>query len=219
MSGPDILREVEESLRTEKAIRFWNDHGKTIITIVAVIILATIAQSAWVAYKKNQDEKSTSQFLETIKKTDPIPSLKKLSAEQAGSGSALSGLTAAAMSIDKKNWAEAIELYKQVTQNKSAPQSYRDLATIQMVSLQLDHDKKISGADLLKSIESIVKDEKSPWYARAVFTSALIKSSKNNDLEAARKDLQKLINSPNLPASFLDQVRSLDEIYRLRQEK
>lgn len=219
MSGSDILREVEESLRTDKAIRFWNDHGKTIIAIVAAIILATMAQSGWVAYKKNQNEKSTSQFLEALKTTDPIPSLKKLSAEQSGSGSALSGLTAAAMSVDKKNWTEAIESYKQVSQNKSAPKPFRDLATIQMVSLQLDHDKKVAGADLLKSLENIIKDKKSPWQSRAIFTSALIKSSKNNDIASARTDLQTLLATPNLPSSFLDQVRSLDEIYRLRQGK
>lgn len=219
MSGPDILREVEESLRTEKAIRFWNDHGKTIIAIVAAIILATMAQSGWTAYKKNQDEKSTSQFLDTIKTTAPIPSLKKLSAEQNGSGSALSGLTAAAMSVDKKNWTEAIELYKQVSENKSAPKPYRDLAAIQMVSLQLDHDKKVTGSNLLKSLENIIKDKKSPWQARAIFTSALIKSSKNKDIASARADLQTLVAIPNLPTSFLDQVRSLDEIYRLRQGK
>jgi hypothetical protein len=219
MSGPDILREVEESLRTEKAIRFWNDHGKTIITIVAVIILATMAQSGWVAFKKNQNEQSTSQFLDTIKTSDPIPSLKKLSAEQNGSGSALSGLTAAAMSVDKKNWTEAIELYRQVSQNKSAPKPYRDLAIIQMVSLQLDHDEKAKGTDLLKSLEDIITDKKSPWQARAIFTSALIKSSKNNDIPSARADLQTLLATPNLPTSFLDQVRSLDEIYKLRQGK
>jgi hypothetical protein len=117
--------------------------------------MATMAQSGWSAYKKNQNEKSTSQFLDTIKTTDPIPALKKLSAEQSGSGSALSGLTAAAMSVDKKNWTDAIELYKQVSQNKSAPKPYRDLAIIQMVNLQLDYDEKTTGTDLLKSLENI----------------------------------------------------------------
>lgn len=219
MSGPDILREVEESLRTDRAMRFWNDHGKTIIMIVAAIILGTIAQSGWVAYKKNQDEKSTSLFLDSIKKENSIEALKKLSTDKNSSGSALSGLTAASMAIEKQNWNDAIESYKHVSQNKSAPKLYKDLAIIQMVSLQLDHDKKVTGVDLLKSLESVLKDTESPWYARAIFTSALIHSSKNNDMTSARAELKKILSIPNSPEIFLEQVRSLDEIYRLRQEK
>ncbi len=62
MSGPDILREVEESIRAEKAAKFWKKNGHTILAIVFLAILGTAAQSFWVSYKKNQSEEATSQF-------------------------------------------------------------------------------------------------------------------------------------------------------------
>lgn len=218
MSGSDILREVEESIRVEKAARFWNENAKTIIIIVAMIILGALGQSGWVAYKKNQNEKSTAAFLEAFKSSDPISTLKKISSEHNGVGSTLSGLNAAVLAIDKQDWNMAIDLYRQVSEDKFAPKSYKDLALIQMVSLQLDHDEKATGADLLKSIEPVLKDKKSPWNSRAIFISALIKTEKNNDLEAARADLQILLGVQNLPSTFLEQVKALDEVYRLRQE-
>jgi len=219
MSGSDILREVEESIRVEKAARFWNENAKTIIIIVTIIILGTLGQSGWVAYKKNQNEKSTAAFLEAFKSSDPISTLKKISSEHNGVGSTLAGLNAAVLAIDKKDWNMAIDLYRQVSEDKFAPKSYKDLALIQMVSLQLDYDEKATGADLLKSIEPVLNNKKSPWNARAIFTSSIIKSEKNNDLKAARSDLQILLGTQNLPSTFLEQVKALDEIYRLRQEK
>ena len=219
MSGSDILREVEESLRTEKAMRFWNENAKTIIIIVAMIILGTLGQSGWVAYKKNQNEKSTAAFLEAFKSSDPISTLKKISSEHHGVGSTLSGLNAATLAIDKQDWNMAIDLYRQVSEDKFAPKSYKDLALIQMVSLQLDYDEKATGASLLNTLEPVLKDKKSPWNARGLFISSIIKSNKNNDLKAAREDLQILLGTQNLPSSFLEQVKALDEVYKLRQEK
>lgn len=216
MSGPDILREVEESMRVEKAMRFWNTHGKTIIVLLAFIIVGTAAQALWTSYKQNQEQKSTSEFLDALKNSDPISALTKLNQDGNGSGSALAGLNAAAMSIEKKDWKAAIQSYLQVIQNKSAPQSYKDLAIIQMVSLQMDHDVKLTGDDLLKAIAPVIENQKSPWHPRALFLSALIKSSKNKDLEAARADLQKLSGLPHLPQSFLVQVKALDEVYKIK---
>ena len=118
MSGPDILREVEESLRAEKAAKFWKENGTVVIAIVAVAILGTAAQSFWTAHKRTQNELSTSQFLDAMKDKSPLPALEKLSKEEKGSGSALAGLNGAAIAIDKKDWAVAITAYKNVIENK-----------------------------------------------------------------------------------------------------
>lgn len=216
MSGTDILREVDESLRVEKAIRFWKDHGNTVLILIVAIILGTAAQAGWTSYKKHQDEKSTTAFLEAIKEKDSISALKKLSADGQGSGSALAGLQLASMSLGKKDWPTAIAAYKQVSENKSAPQMYRDLALAQWVSLQIDHDEKAKGEDLLKALAPLIADEKSTWHAQAILTSALVKAEKNNDIAAARVDLQLLLAKENLPASFLSQVKALDEVYKTK---
>lgn len=216
MSGPDILREVEESLRAEKAAKFWKENGTIVLAVVAAAILGTAAQSFWTAHKRSQNEQSTSQFLDALKDKTPIPALEKLSKEEKGSGSALAGLNGAAIAIDKKDWASAMTAYKNVIDNKSVDKAYKDLATIQMVSIQLDHDEKVTGADLLKSLSPLIADKKSPWNAKAIFMSALVKASKNNDLAGAQSDLDTLSSMTNLPASFMDQVKALSEVYKIK---
>lgn len=216
MSGPDILREVEESIRAEKAAKFWKENGNIVLAVVAAAILGTAGQSFWTAHKKSQNEVSTSQFLDALETSTPLPALEKLSKEEKGSGSALAGLSAASIAIEKKDWAAAITAYKNVTENKSVDKAYRDLAIVQMVSLQLDHDAKATGADLLKSLETLVADKKSPWNINAIFISSLVKSSKNNDLKGAQADLDTLLAMNNLPASFLEQVKALNEVYKVK---
>lgn len=216
MSGPDILREVEESIRAEKAAKFWKENGNVILAVAIAAVIGTAAQSFWMSHKRTQNEVSTSQFLDALKDKAPLTALEKLSKEEKGAGSALAGLNGAAMAIDKQDWTAAITAYKNVTENKSVDKAYKDLALIQMVSLQLDHDDKATGADLLKSLAPLVADKKSPWNTKAVFISALIKASKNNDLAGAQADLDALSSMQNLPASFLEQVKALSEVYKIK---
>lgn len=216
MSGPDILREVEESIRAEKAAQFWKKNGHTILAIVFLAILGTAAQSFWVSYKKNQSEAATSQFLEAFDNKSPLSALQKLGQEEKGSASALAGLSTAAMAIEQKDWPAAISAYKNITTNKSVDKIYKDLALIQMISIQIDHDTKANADDLLNAISPLLSDKKSPWYANAVFISSLIKSSKKNDLKAAQADLDILLSMNNLPAGFLEQVNALSEMNKLK---
>lgn len=216
MSGSDILREVDEALRVEQAKKFWGEHGKTLIAFAAVLILGTAAQSGWNSYQNHQSEISTSKFLDALKSSDPLPELQKLSAEKNGSGSALAGLSAAALAIGKQDWKGAITIYDQVATNKTAPKTYRDLATVQIAALKMDHEESMSGEDILKSISPIANDKESEWRSKAIFLSALVKAHKNKDFAAARADLQKLISAPDTPPSFLTQVKALDEVYKIK---
>lgn len=216
MSGPDILREVEESLRAEKAAKFWKDNGNTILAMAAALILGTAAQSIWTTYKNAQNEASTTLFYDALQQKSPIDALQKLSKENKGAGSALAGLNAASLSIGKKDWASAISSYQAVLDNKSAPDAYKDLALVQIVSLQMDHDSKVSGDALLKSLAPLVINKKSPWNTRAIFLSAVIKADKNNDVKGAMTDLNTLLAMPNLAPSFEDQVKSLNEVYKIK---
>lgn len=88
MSGSDILREVDEALRVEKAKKFWAEHGKALIALAVALVLGTAAQSGWRAYQHHKAETSTAQFVDALKSKDPTTSLKALSAEKSGSDSA-----------------------------------------------------------------------------------------------------------------------------------
>jgi hypothetical protein len=218
MSGSDILREVDEALRVEKAKKFWEENGKAIIIFAVALILGTAAQSGWASYKHHQEEISTAKFVDAMKSKDPLSALQTLSAEKNGSGSALAGLSAAGLAVSNKKWDEAISLYQQVVDNKSAPQTYRDLAMVQMTALKIDHDTQAKADDLQKIISPVKTNKKSAWNSRAVFLSALISAEKQNDFKSARADLKNLLDDPNIPPSFASQVKALDSIYQIKEE-
>lgn len=218
MSGENILREVDEALRVEKAVRFWKDHGKTLIVIAVALVLGTAVQSGWSTYKASQDKAATSQYLDALREKDPLSALGKLNETQNGSGSALAGLTAAAMLAEKNDPAAAIQAYEKVIGNKKSPKTYQELAALQIAALKLDTDSKATAADLLKLVDPVAADKTSAWTARALLLSAMIKADKGGDFAAARADLAKLLADKNLPASFSDQVHALDEVYRTKSE-
>jgi len=216
MNGPDILREVDESLRAEKAAKFWKENGNVVLAMVAALIIGTAAQSLWTSYKSSQDEKSTSEFIDALKDKSPVDALLKLSKESKGSGSALAGINGANLAVGKKDWDAAIASYQNVIANKSVSKPYKDLASVQIVSLQLDHDTKKTGADLLATLDPVLNDKESAWNTQAIFVSALVKAQKNNDLKSAQADLEKLLGMSDLPASFLEQIKSLNEVYKIK---
>ena len=216
MSGPDFFREVEESIRAEKAAKFWKENGNLILMMAAALILGTAAQSIWTTYKNAKNEKSTALFFDALQSKSPADALQKLSKEDNGPGSALAGLNGASLAIEKKDWAAAIASYQSVLDNKSAAKPYKDLALVQMVSLQMDHDQKATGDALLKSLAPLASDKTSPWNSRAIFISAVIKADKNNDLKGALSDLNTLLAMPNLAPSFEEQVKSLTEVYKIK---
>lgn len=218
MSGGDILREVDEALRVEKATRFWHEHGKTVLLLIAAVVVGTSVQSGWSAYQKHQAEISTSKFLDAAKDSDSLSALKKLSAEKNSSGSVLAGLTAAAQLETKQDWQGAIDQYTNVIANKSAASTYKDMAIVQRVAVQMDHDSKATGKDLLQSLAPVIANKKSAWYPRAVLLSAVIKANVMKDIKAAQADLDSLAALNDQPASFMDQVTALKDVYALREE-
>lgn len=218
MNGDNILKEVDDALRVEKAKKFWNDNKTALIIFAAALVLGTAAQSAWNSYQRDNAEKSTLQFLDALKGQEPLAALQKLSAEKKGSGSALAGLSAASIATQKKDWAGAITLYEQVIGTSSAPDTYRDLAIVQLAALKIDHDEKAVAEDLLNLIAPVIKNKKSAWNSRAIFLSAIIKADKQKNFKSAHDDLQLLMADPSLPPSFAEQVKALDEVYRIKGE-
>lgn len=216
MSGGDILREVDEALRVEKAQKFWQEHGKAIIACAVALVLGTAANSGWTSYQNTQAEKATAQFMDALQNKEPMESLKKLSATESGAGSALAGLSAASLSIASSQWDNAMAEYSHLLANKKSPQTYKDLATVQMVALKIDHDDKASAENLIALLAPIIKDKTSAWNSRALFLQALIKANKKQDYNGARDDLQVLIANPEISDSFLEQIKALDNVYTIK---
>lgn len=215
----DLLREVDEALRADKMARFWEEHGKAIIILVATFILGTALQSGWSSWQASQEEKGTSQFLNAFKEKEPLTALEKLAAQKDGKGQALGAMGAAAIQVEKEDWTKAIDLYTQVLNDKAAPQVYKDLALIQIVSLRLDHTPDVKAEELLAQLKPVLSSKDSSWVLKAELLSAVIKANKQNDFKGALADLDKIIGSPAAPQQITLQAKALRGVYAFKGEK
>lgn len=209
----DLLREVDEAMRAERMKRLWEQHGNTVVMVVAALILGTAANSGWKAYKTHQAQKQTTVLIEALKSDDVAAKIDPLTQELKGPNRALASFDAGALALEKQDFDKAIGYYENVIKDKSIPQDLRDLALVQMISIQLDHKTDLSGDDLLKAIAPVSTSEKSSWRPRGLMLSALIKAHKNRDYKGALEDLALLSAYQSLPTSMQAQAQALKEVY------
>ncbi len=212
----DYLREVEESMRAEKWLRLWQEHGKFFITLCVALVLGTAAQTAWNSWQTSKNREVTSGILAAVRTEDPAIKLAEIGAASSQPTAAMANLMAASRQVKNKQWDKAIALYTQTAENKSFPQITRDLARVQMVAIQMDHAPNVTADDLLSALKPVTGAKNSAWKARALILSASINAHKKNDFTAALADLAIAEQDTSLPASVINDIRSLKSVYSTR---
>lgn len=215
----DYLREVEESMRAEKFARLWHEHGRLFILACVALVIGTAAQNAWVAYRDSQNEKATALMLNALKADDPTDQLLAIGKTGDSGDAALANLYAGNIFTQKSEWAAAISAYNNVIADKKAPDAYRDLATVQMVALQIDHDPKADANAMLTALTPISTSKTSAWVARATILSAVIKANKLHKYSDAVTTLKPLLADTNLPPEIAAQVSALSDVYAFKATK
>ncbi len=215
----DILREVDDLMRADRMNRLWREHGKTVLLGIGAVILGTALNSAWTAYKSHQAQSQTTAIIDAMKSEDPSASLKSLTSSLKGSGRALAALDAASLDLEAKKYDDAIAMYAIVQKDKSAEQDLRDIATLQKVSIMLDHTSDAKADDLLSELKPVLDNDKSVWRLRALLISAMVKAHKSQDFRGALNDLAVLSADQGIPPSMASQVSALQDVYQNRLAK
>ncbi len=225
----EILRDLDEMMRAERMARMWHTHGRMIIFVIIVLVVGTAAQAAWKSYNSHIAREQTSQILSAAASNDPNQALVKLSKDLKGNGRAIATFEAARGLKEKGHYAEAIALYRDLLNEKRMAPELRDLAAIEMVSLEIDHsseggaapDQKASA--LLSELEPILKSEKSgtpsAWLPRAILLAAVIKANLQGDDQGALDELAKiggLADQKILPQAVSAQAEALKTVYTER---
>lgn len=214
----DILREVDEAMKAERMSRLWQENRKTILLGIGAVILGTALNSGWTTWKDHQAKVQTSALIEAMKSKEPAPALEKLSETLKDSGKAMAALDAASLALENKDYEKAVNLYEITGNDKSIPQDFRDLATVQKVSIQIDHNPDAKAEDLLKELSSVSGNKKSAWRLRAMLTEALVKAHLQKDYKGARANLALLSAEPGLPPTMSAQVSALQKVYQTLEQ-
>lgn len=215
----DILREVDEAMRVEKMTKLWAEHGNTVIAAIVALILGTALSSGWNAWQHHQNLQSTAALLDSLQTESPLASLETLGKKEKGNAKAFSLLAAAAMALDEKSPDKAVALYKTLAADAGVSDVFRHLALVQKVAIELDGTTEISSSEMLSDLAPVLKDKTSPWQARALLLSALVKAHKNGDNNGAIADLEILSAIPNLSPTVKEQAVALRQVYKLQGAK
>lgn len=214
----DIFREVDEALQKEKVEKLWKEYGPTVIMAAVLLVAATAAAVGWRSWNTAQNQKETAKLISAMEDKDMTAAMEKVAGETRKGHEAIALLTAAGKHAENKDFTKAAALYKQITDDSRTPGALSDLAAVLYSrAIQLagsDTDYK----ELLKIVEPVAKDDKSPFQLQAKVEAALLYGDGLKDYTAAL-DLLKGFDKESAPDSLKEKALALKHVYEFESSK
>ena len=184
---PDIndtfVREVDENLRRDRIRDFFQEIGP-LVAIAVVLFLAVCGGLIWYQQHREHNAEAQVEQLAQIYKdigvgnTSKVPQqLNDLSESGSKAVRATALFTRAALAIQQNDPKSAIATYKQIANDSSLPDAYRNAALIRQTALEFDQLQPQQVIDRLKPLAR----PGNPWFGSAgeMTALALIKAGKN----------------------------------------
>ena len=205
----DIFREVDEAIQQEKWEKIWQEYKSTIIACIAILILGTAIMTTYRSWDASRDAKETEKLLTALESNNPETAVQDVIKDTRSGHEALGALSKAGLLIEEDKIQEAVAIYKELADNRSAPKDLRNLARI--LYSQNTTDNSI---DILKPL---LTDEKSPWIWHARLQAAVTAAHNSNDYKQAIAYLKPFDSVTNIPLSLKQRAQALNHVYTLKQ--
>jgi hypothetical protein len=196
----NLLREIDEELRQEKYSKLWKQYGSYIIA-VAVIVVGTVAgYQGWRTWdiKTRMEQSDRFEAALEMQRSGDLEAARNAFVElsdDAGAGYAtLARFHETAILAKNGDRNAAIESYRQIAEETSATDDFRNLAIILGATLELDD---ADPAQLAARIEPLTGPE-SPWRFSALEITALL-AVRAGDAEKARTVFKQLTDDAATP--------------------
>lgn len=196
MSNENIIREIDEELRSDRARKLWKTFGPYVIGAAVLVVLAVAVNEGWTWWQNSNSSRSSDQFyaaLEISDGTDVAAAQKALDeviAANHGGYPALARFREAAILAKNGQLTEAIAAYDAISTSESN-KYLRELALILSGGLLVDD------GDVAK-VEQRVGGMINP---NSVFRNAArealgLAKYKAGDLAGARQAFEDAVNDP-----------------------
>lgn len=211
----DLLAEVDEMMRQERIMKLWQDHGGTLIAVIAAIILGTAGTSGYKAWNSSVKEKHTAQLADLLDSPDFPANINEAALDIRPGLKGIGLLTAAGSLISEEKNDEALALLATAENDKSIPDDLRELATLTAVRLQAAQDNPPE--NLAQRLGPVMNNDNSPWRYHAHLEAAVLVATRNQNFAEARAHLNTILDAGNLPETLYTKARALDKVYALKQ--
>lgn len=165
-----FVREVDDAVRQDQLQTFMERHGKRLLAVIVVGLLAFGGWLLWSQHQHKIEEERSEAFTQALDGVqssnldaakDKLKSLAALGSSDANASSARLLLGGIALKQGKQ--ADAVKLFRQVADDAKAPQPLRDLANVRAVAADFDAMKPQDVVDRLKPLAI----PGNPWFGAA----------------------------------------------------
>lgn len=208
----DIFQEVDEEVRRERLQKLWQQYGNYLI---AACILVVAAIGAWRAYdwwQTKQTAESGAAFESAVvlaeagKHQEAEAAFAKLAATGNGGYPQLARLREAAELVPTDKNA-AIKVYDDITADKSASQTIRDLAAVRAGLLLVD---SAPYSEMRARLEPLTTADRT--FRHSARELLALSAWKSGDIDAAKKWADMIITDPQSPAGTRSRAEVLSEL-------
>ncbi len=206
----EMVRDVDETLRQEKLQGLWNKYGSAVISAAVIIVLATGVSSAFKSYEQSKNEKATTALIEILDSGNSEKDLDAYISENKGTHQVVASFELAGKYRQDGEIEKASAIYKQISDNKKVGKIYQDFGTLLYAATTTDESQK-------QKLETLFKDDKSPWRAHAGFEWALYTASLG-DHEKALKILEEVKGFEITSIGIRQKSEALITLYKLKGE-
>lgn len=211
----NLLVEVDEALKQERLERLWKQYGGFFIGLITAIILGTAANAGYHYYTEKKSTEQTQAYLSHTDNKDISPAeLITLAESLDAQFASLTRFNAAGLALEKGDQPLAVDIYKQLENDTTAPQAIRYAAYY----MHTNTTQNLSADEKLARFQTILDQKSNPWLYHAHLESALILANEKKDFTAARMHLEKLMTDTNAIPSIQKKAQSLDVVYRLKEK-
>jgi hypothetical protein len=216
----DLFIEVDEAMKQERLEKIWKDYGGLFISFLAMVILATAANSGYRTWVQHRDFKQTSIYLDVLSQDNPsADDLLALLPDMTTGMKSVVSMRAADFALKGGDKEKALSIYQSVetdtAQQKSNPM-LSALAKYMVTGL----DKNMSTEEKIKRYEAMASDENNPWRYNALLDAAILEATQNNDYAKARTNLSNILSANSKATQGMKQkAQSLEILYQAQQSE
>lgn len=209
----DIFTEVDEELRQEKLHALWHKNRFFVYGVIVCLVLGTAVGSVWKTWNRGQNVEATDALF-ALQDRVADGNLSEADTEAFGRAGhrALALLMTAGMSAEQGDFESARKYYQKLSEDSSVAAVFRDLARLQLASLDLDAGTA-NAQDILTRLEPLLSHDEGPWQSEARVIAALAKAHIDQDYAAAVDYLNEVLGVVTLPETLKARAQSLKDLY------
>ncbi|MBX9591173.1 MAG: tetratricopeptide repeat protein [Hyphomonadaceae bacterium] len=210
MAEPDdmLAREIDEELRRERLLQFWNKYGTYILAAALAVVVGVGGYKVYENRTAQANEAASLRFIIGLrdfavnKPAEAQKALEELVANAPSGYVTLSRLRLAGYDQSQGNTTEAVAAYEDLAKDSSVDPIFADYAQLQIAVLKLE---SASFTDLKNRLTPLAA-EKNPWRysARELLGMAAYKAGRAAE---ARNHFQRLIADRTTPAGMAERAR------------